>query len=83
MNRNFPGIGRVMALALGGIIVFPSLASSQTAPPMGGGYKDVIPIPVDDPATKAIAGALFKPARSTTCSPKASPPWSSILSLRA
>jgi len=29
---------------------------------MGGGYKDVIPIPVDDPATKAIAGALFKPA---------------------
>jgi len=29
---------------------------------VGGGYKEVIPIPVDDPATKAIAGALFKPA---------------------
>ena len=29
---------------------------------MGGGYKDVVPIPVDDPTTKAIAGALFKPA---------------------
>ena len=27
----------------------------------GGGYTNVIPIPVDDPATKAIAGALFKP----------------------
>jgi dienelactone hydrolase len=28
---------------------------------MGGGYQNVIPIPVDDPATKNIAGALFKP----------------------
>src|SRR5208282_210831 len=62
MKRNFPCIDHVMALALGAIIVFPSLVFSQTAPPMGGGYKDVIPIPVDDPATKAIAGALFKPA---------------------
>jgi dienelactone hydrolase len=37
------------------------LAAAQTSPPMGGGYTDVIPIPVNDPATKAIAGALFKP----------------------
>ena len=29
---------------------------------MGGGYTNVIPIPVVDPVTKAIAGALFKPA---------------------
>ena len=36
-------------------------AAAQTAPPMGGGYTNVIPIPVDDPTTKAIAGALFKP----------------------
>ena len=28
---------------------------------MGGGYKDVIAIPVDDPDVKAIAGAFFKP----------------------
>src|SRR5208337_4028972 len=28
---------------------------------MGGGYTNVIAIPVDDPDTKAIAGALFKP----------------------
>ena len=28
---------------------------------MGGGYANVIPIPVDDPQVKAIAGALFKP----------------------
>lgn len=52
----------VSALVLGATIVLPSLAFSQTAPPMGGGYKDVVPIPVDDPITKAIAGALFKPA---------------------
>ena len=38
-----------------------TLAAAQTAPPMGGGYTNVIPIPVDDPTTKAIAGALFKP----------------------
>jgi dienelactone hydrolase len=37
-------------------------AAAQSAPPIGGGYTNAIPIPVDDPATKAIAGALFKPA---------------------
>ena len=62
MKSNFPGIDRVMALALGAVIVLPSFASGQMAPPIGGGYKDVVPIPVDDPTTKAIAGALFKPA---------------------
>jgi len=35
---------------------------AQTAPPIGGGYKNVIPIPVDDTTTKTIAGALFKPS---------------------
>jgi dienelactone hydrolase len=44
------------------IVDFPSVSAGQTPPPMGGGYTDVIPIPVDDPTTKAIAGALFKPA---------------------
>jgi dienelactone hydrolase len=43
------------------IVVLPSLSAAQ-APKMGGGYKDVIAIPVDDPSVKAIAGALFKPA---------------------
>ena len=61
MKCNFPDIARLTALALGAIVVFPSLAPSQTALPIGGGYKDAIPIPVDDPTTKAIAGALFKP----------------------
>jgi dienelactone hydrolase len=28
---------------------------------MGGGYTSVIPIPVDDPGVKVIAGALFRP----------------------
>ena len=31
---------------------------------MGGGYTNVIPIPLDDPTIKNIAGALFKPAGS-------------------
>jgi dienelactone hydrolase len=62
MKSNFAGIDRLMALALGAVIVLPSFASGQTVPPIGGGYKDVIAIPVDDPTTKAIAGALFKPA---------------------
>ena len=41
-----------------------SMASPSVAqiPKMGGGFKDVMAIPVDDPETKAIAGALFKPA---------------------
>jgi hypothetical protein len=44
------------------VIVFASLAAVQTSPPMGGGYTNVIPIPVDgDPHVKAIAGALFEP----------------------
>jgi dienelactone hydrolase len=43
------------------VTVLPSLVVGQEPPLMGGGYTDVIAIPVDDPATKAIAGALFKP----------------------
>jgi hypothetical protein len=43
------------------VVVLPSLAAGQEPPPMGFGYTDVIPIPLDDPTTKAIAGALFKP----------------------
>jgi dienelactone hydrolase len=34
----------------------------QTPPPIGGGYTNVTAIPVNDPAVKAISGALFKPA---------------------
>ncbi len=42
------------------LVVLPSVSAAQT-PLMGGGYANVIPIPVDDPNVKAIAGALFKP----------------------
>jgi dienelactone hydrolase len=52
----------VTALAVGATLGVSIPAAAQTAPPMGGGYTNVIPIPVDDPTTKAIAGALFKPA---------------------
>jgi dienelactone hydrolase len=50
-----------LAIVAGGMVTQPSASVAQT-PKMGGGYKDVIAIPVDDPQTKAIAGALFKPA---------------------
>jgi dienelactone hydrolase len=58
MKRKF----LAQAVATGfAIVVLPSLAAGQEPPPMGGAYTDVIPIPVDDPTTKQIAGALFKP----------------------
>lgn len=44
---------------LGALAAPSSLASDP--PKMGGGYTNVIPIPVDDPAVEAIAGALLKP----------------------
>ncbi len=48
-------------LALLGAMAAPQALQAADAPPMGGGYTNVIPIPVDDPAVKAIAGALLKP----------------------
>ena len=62
IKRKFLAQIAATALAVGATPGLPSLAAGQTMPPMGGGYKDVIPIPVDDTTTKAIAGALFKPA---------------------
>src|ERR1019366_765467 len=41
--------------------------AADAVPPIGGDYgggANVVAIPVDDPATKAIAGALFEPAGS-------------------
>ena len=52
---------RLLAISLL-VGALPNPVTAQTAPPIGGGYKDVISIPVDDPTTKAIAGAMFKPA---------------------
>jgi dienelactone hydrolase len=51
----------VAAIASTAMAAGPAVAA-EPSPPMGGGYTDVIAIPVNDPATKAIAGALFKPA---------------------
>jgi len=48
------------AVVAGAMVALPSVSAAQ-APPMGGGYTDVIPIPVNDASAKAIAGALFKP----------------------
>lgn len=60
MKGNF--LTSVTAVAVSATFGVSTLAVAQTAPPMGGGYTNAIPIPVDDPATKNIAGVLFKPA---------------------
>ena len=39
----------------------PKAGLPEGPPSTGGGYTNVIAIPVDDADTKAIAGALFKP----------------------
>jgi len=61
MERKFLVPIAAVAIAAGAMAALPSLSAAQ-APPMGGGYTNVIPIPVNDPSVKAIAGALFKPA---------------------
>jgi dienelactone hydrolase len=62
MKGKFLASVGVAALSITAMLALPSVSMGQTKPPMGGGYTDVIPIPVNDPATKAIAGTLFKPA---------------------
>ena len=59
MKRKFL-MGAAAIAIVAGAAVLPSASAAQT-PPMGGGYTNVIPIPIDEPGTKAIAGALFKP----------------------
>src|SRR5882757_1352913 len=64
MKRNFLTPAAAVALTLRAIVIIPASGTSQTAPPMGGGYTNVIPIPIDDPTIKNIAGAFFKPSGS-------------------
>ena len=52
----------VVALTMTLMVAVPSVSMGQSPPPIGGGYTDVTAIPVNDPAIKAIGGALFKPA---------------------
>ncbi len=61
MKRHLLITVAAVAISAGAMVVLPSVSAAQ-APPMGGGYTNVIPIPVSDPSVKAIAGALFKPA---------------------
>jgi len=52
----------IAAVAFGaGAMDTPHLVQAADLPQMGGGYANVIPIPVEDPAVKEIAGALVKP----------------------
>jgi dienelactone hydrolase len=48
-------------LTLIGAMMVPQISQAAEAPPMGGGYTNVTSIPVNDPAVKEIAGAIFKP----------------------
>jgi dienelactone hydrolase len=52
----------VTAVAVSAMLGVSTLAVAQTAPPIGGEYTNAIAIPVDDPTTKYISGALFKPS---------------------
>jgi dienelactone hydrolase len=58
----------LIAISSCGMGAYASLGAAQAAdqaPPIGGGYfgsPNVIAIPVNDPAVKSIAGALYKPA---------------------
>jgi len=52
----------LVAVVAVGLSYATSLQADQAPPPIGGGYTDVTAIPVNDPAIKAIGGALFKPA---------------------
>jgi dienelactone hydrolase len=59
MQVNF--LTSITAVAICATLGVSTVAAAQTPPPMGGGYTDVIPIPVNDPDIKAIAGSLIKP----------------------
>jgi dienelactone hydrolase len=61
MKRRFLMSVGVVALSTIAMLAFQSMSKAETAPPMGGGYTDVISIPVNDPAIKAVSGALIKP----------------------
>ena len=61
MKRHLLITVAAVALAAGAMIALPSVSAAQ-APPMGGGYTNVIPIPVDDPSVKPIAGCAAKRA---------------------
>jgi dienelactone hydrolase len=52
----------VVALTMTLMLAVPAVSMAQSPPPIGGGYTDVTAIPVNNPAIKAIGGALFKPA---------------------
>ncbi len=61
MKRQFSALVSVAAMTAIIILVLPQASSSQPAPRIGGGYTDVIAIPVNDPAIREIGAALFKP----------------------
>ena len=55
-------MGAVAAVVVAaGAMVAVTLSEAGAAPAIGGGYTNVIAIPVNDPSVQEIAGALFKP----------------------
>jgi dienelactone hydrolase len=62
MKGKFSASVSVVALTTTLMAAVTSVSIGQSPPPIGGGYTNVIAIPVNDPAIKAIGGAMFKPA---------------------
>ena len=60
MKRHLLIAVAALVVAAGNMVALPSSQAAE-APPIGGGYTNVIPITVNDPSVKEIAGALFKP----------------------
>jgi hypothetical protein len=56
MQGNF--LTSVTAVAVSATLGVSTLAAAQTAPPMGGGYTNVIPIPVDEALVHGYADAV-------------------------
>ena len=61
MQGNF--LTTVTALAVGATLGVAIPAAAQTAPPMGGGYTNVIPIPVEGVSFSSTS-AIARPYRS-------------------
>jgi hypothetical protein len=63
MKRKFSASVSVVALTTTLMVAVRSVSMGQSPPPIGGGYTNVIAIPVNDPAIKAIARAASPSSR--------------------
>lgn len=62
MKRNLFITVASVAVAAGAMLALPSVSAAQ-APPMGGGYTNVIPIPHDSPDARSSRPRISGPDR--------------------